>query len=141
MKEYNTIVLHCSATPPSMDIGKIVIDKWHRARGWSQIGYHYVIRRCGKIEQARPVYIHGAHTKGHNRNTIGVCYIGGVDENNKPENNITGEQKQSFKRLTEALRLTFGTLNIKGHRDFKGVKKSCPSFDVCEVFGYDFCNE
>lgn len=140
MKEYKTIILHCSATPPSMDIGASEIDDWHRARGWAQIGYHYIIRRCGKIEQGRPVYLQGAHTKGHNKN-FGVCYIGGVNEQNEPQNNITAEQKQSFIKLTEALRLTFGTLNIKGHRDYKGVNKACPSFDVCEVFGYDFCHE
>ena len=64
-RTYETIILHCGATPPSMDIGAHVIDKWHRARGWAQCGYHYVIRRNGKIDRGRHISIRGAHAKGY----------------------------------------------------------------------------
>lgn len=140
-RTYETIVLHCSATPPSMDIGAAVIDKWHRARGWSECGYHYVIRRDGKVDRGRHISLQGAHVKGHNAYTIGVCYVGGTDENGNPEDNITDKQRTTFVKLVSNLRRIFGPLDVKGHRDMPNVRKACPSFDVREKFGKAFCDE
>ena len=140
-RTYETIILHCSATPPSMDIGAHVIDKWHRARGWAQCGYHYVIRRNGKIDRGRHISIQGAHAKGHNSYSIGVCYVGGVDENGKPEDNLTQQQRVAFVKLVGNLRRVFGTLNVIGHNDLPGVRKACPSFDTRVKFGEEFCND
>ena len=139
-RTYETIILHCSATPPSMDIGAMVIDKMHRARGWSQCGYHYVIRRNGKVERGRHISLQGAHAKGHNAYSIGCVYIGGIDENGKPEDNITDKQRQSFVKLVSNLRRVFGTLNVIGHRDLPNVAKACPSFDTVTKFGKGFCD-
>jgi len=140
MRTYTTIVLHCTATPPSMDVGVIWVDKLHKARGWSQCGYHYIIRRDGTIERGRPVWMQGAHVKGHNDYTIGVAYSGGVDEDGAPEDNLTAEQYEAVKHLVTNLRLVFGPLDLLGHRDLPNVKKACPSFDVREKFG-TFVNE
>ena len=126
------IVVHCSATRPSMDIGKTDIDRWHRAKSWLAIGYHYVIKRDGTIEEGRPDNVMGAHVSGHNSHSVGICLIGGVDEHdiNKAENNFTDEQFESLQELLTGLQEKYPEAVIQGHRDFTGVKKDCPSFDV-----------
>ena len=140
MRTYKSIVLHCSATSADADIGACEIDKWHVARGWSQIGYHFVVRRDGTIERARPLHLPGAHTKGHNNYTIGVCYIGGVNDDNEPEDNMTKKQAKAFVELVEKIRDLFGPIHVKGHRDFPNVAKACPSFEVREKFGQRWCD-
>ena len=85
MRKVNLLVIHCAATKPNMDIGRDEIDSWHKARGWSGIGYHYVIRRDGRIESGRPVEQAGAHASGYNANSIGICLVGGINHNGKPE--------------------------------------------------------
>ena len=134
MRPIDTIIIHCSATKPSMDIGAEEIDDWHRARGWAQIGYHYVIRRDGAIEHGRPVEVMGAHVKGHNTGSIGVCYIGGIDEAGKPEDNRTARQKTWMIALVKDLMRVHGVLveRVIGHRE-TGAPKACPSFDVEEL--------
>jgi len=69
MRPIDTLILHCSATPPDMDIGVAEIDTWHKAQGWKRIGYHFVIRRNGIVERGRPLAQIGAHVEGHNRRT------------------------------------------------------------------------
>ena len=128
MREISKIIIHCSATPPDMDIGRSEIDRWHKQRGWSGIGYHFVIRRDGGIETGRPVSRMGAHTKGHNRDSIGVCWIGGVDAQNKPEDNRTQEQRHAMGDLVSELRRQYPQAQVHGHRDF--ARKACPSFVV-----------
>lgn len=129
-RQIDHLVVHCSATPPTADIGRKEIDRWHRERGWLMIGYHFVIRRDGTVETGRLVERVGAHVEGHNKHSIGICLVGGIDAKGKPENNFTHEQ---FKALRELL---FGLLSycpeatVLGHRDFPGVAKACPSFDV-----------
>ena len=139
MRTFEAIALHCSATPPSMDLGACVIEKWHVARGWSQIGYHFVLRRDGTVERGRPMHLAGAHVKGHNEYTVGVCYVGGVDENNEPQDNMTDAQHAAFVELVEKLRDVFGPLEVWGHRDFPHVRKACPSFEVVDKFGKLWC--
>lgn len=77
-KDTKYIIIHCSATPPSMDIGAKDIDRWHRAKGWLGIGYHYVIKRDGTVEMGRKLEDAGAHAEGHNHHSVGVCMIGGI---------------------------------------------------------------
>lgn len=139
-RTYETIVLHCSATPPRLEIDTAIIDKWHRGRGWAQVGYHYVIKRDGTVEIARPVQIPGAHAKGHNAYTVGVCYVGGVNEDNNPEDNITPKQVKAFKKLVGHLRAVFGPMLVTGHCDLPNVAKACPSFDVRKKLGAKFCD-
>jgi N-acetylmuramoyl-L-alanine amidase len=131
-RKINKIIIHCSATTPSMDVDANTIDEWHKQRGWSGIGYHFFIKRDGKIEFGRPLDQSGAHTKGHNQNSIGVCYAGGVDSKMCPEDNRTSEQIASFLLLLRFLKNTFPKAIIHGHRDFS--PKACPSFDATKEY-------
>ena len=131
-RKINKIIIHCSATTPSMDVDANTIDEWHKQRGWSGIGYHFFIKRDGQIEIGRPLEIQGAHTSGHNKNSIGVCYAGGVDSKMCPEDNRTSEQIASFLLLLRFLKNTFPKAIIHGHRDFS--PKACPSFDATKEY-------
>jgi len=132
-RKIKKIIVHCAATPPSMDIGVDTIRKWHvEDRKWSDIGYHYVVRLDGSIEIGRPISRQGAHTKGYNKESVGICYVGGVNEKGDAEDTRTDEQKKSLKILLEFLKLTFPDSVIHGHRDF--ANKACPSFDATEEY-------
>lgn len=133
MRKIDMIIVHCSATKPSQDIGVSEIDKWHKQQGWEEIGYHFVIRRNGQIENGRPVEKIGAHCKGHNADSIGICLVGGIDTDGKPENNFTDAQFTSLRSLVLKLKFTYGILYIFGHNEF--ANKACPCFDVKEFFG------
>lgn len=124
------IIIHCSATPPKLDIGAAEIDRWHRQRGWNEIGYHFVIRKNGTLEKGRDLYKVPAQAKGYNKNAIGICYVGGLDEELKPKDTRTNWQKTTMEALVKALHDIYPEAEILGHRDLPGVHKSCPSFDV-----------
>ena len=138
MRHIDTIVLHCSATPEGRWHDAEDIRDWHvNGNGWSDIGYHFVITLDGDIEEGRPVERQGAHVRGHNATTIGVCYIGGCDEDMNPKDTMTEEQELAFEQLVCELRDEYGDeLDIMGHGDFPGVRKACPSFDVRDKFDY-----
>ena len=132
-RKINKIIIHCSATKPDMDIGAAKIKEWHTAappkgNGWSDVGYHEVITRSGDIEEGRSLGIAGAHTRGHNRDSIGICLVGGVDESGKPEDNFTDPQYRSLERLVRTYKSSFPTATVHGHNEFSN--KACPSFDV-----------
>ncbi len=126
----NWLVVHCAATRPDQDIGRAEIDKWHKARGWSGIGYHYVIRRDGSVEVGRPVAEIGAHVEGHNSDSVGICLVGGLDRDGQPAPEYTAAQWSSLHGLLVGLHAHYPAAAIVGHRDFPGVTKACPSFDV-----------
>jgi len=143
MREINDIVIHCSATKASMDIGAAEIRDWHiNKNGWSDIGYHYVIRRSGLIELGRPIEQAGAHVKGHNYDSIGICLVGGLDENGKAQDNFTPQEFSSLYHLVKTLTKTFPFSSVSGHRDFSPDAnhdgqitpdewmKECPCFEV-----------
>lgn len=130
MREITHIVIHCSATPPDSDIGADTIRKWHKDKGWEDIGYHYVIRRNGQIESGRALEKPGAHVQGHNAKTVGICLVGGVDKNLKAEKNYTDDQWASLETLVRDMTRRFPNAEVLGHRDFAGVKKACPCFNV-----------
>lgn len=123
------IIIHCSATPPDMDIGVKEIDKWHKDRGWSGVGYHDIIRRNGVPEQGRDENATGAHAKGYNSISVGICLVGGINENGSPENNFTDEQFKTLIRLLRFYRALFPKAAIIGHNNVN-PHKACPSFDV-----------
>jgi len=131
-RDVNLLVVHCSATPVTMDIGAKEIREWHTSspRNWSDIGYHYVIRLDGKLEKGRPLYKSGAHARGYNKNSVGVCIVGGGDKNMKPENTMNKEQEKTLVNLIVELDWTFLDMEIKGHNELSS--KACPSFDVQE---------
>ena len=132
----DTIVIHCSATQPSMDIGATKIREWHTkprpaGRGWRDIGYHGVIRRDGTFEKGRNLDQVGAHVRYHNDHSIGICMVGGVDASNKPESNFTKEQYETLRiKVKEWLR-EYPGCEVVGHHDLYDGK-ACPSFNAKE---------
>ena len=134
MRDINRIMLHCSATVEGKDYSVDTIRKWHvEGRGWSDIGYHYVIHLDGSVSQGRPLDRSGAHTKGHNKDSIGICYIGGLDADKKPKDTMNPEQNTAFRMLVLGIRTLFGNdITIHGHNEF--ANKACPSFIVKEKF-------
>jgi N-acetylmuramoyl-L-alanine amidase len=130
-KRTNWLVIHCSATRAVMDVGAADIRRWHRAQGWTDIGYHYVIRRSGKVEAGRPLQSIGTHVKGHNTDSVGICLAGGLNnETFKPENNYTPQQWEALTRLLKTLLVKYPKAKVRGHRDFPNVQKACPCFSV-----------
>lgn len=124
------IVIHCSATPAAMDIGAKEIDRWHRAKGWFKIGYHFVIRRDGSIEYGRELSEVGAHAYGVNDRSIGICMVGGVAEDGKTaQNNFTQAQWTALEKLASELEPQFPHAKLVGHRDVT-PGRDCPCFDV-----------
>lgn len=131
-KQTNYIVVHCSATRPNQDIDAKEIDRWHRQFGWSRIGYAYVITRSGVLEVGRGADEIGAHVKGYNDQSLGICMVGGIDDEGNPENNYTDEQWQALKNVITLLKEGYPDAEVLGHRDFPNVNKACPCFDVRE---------
>lgn len=124
------IVVHCSATKPHQHIGVEEIRKWHKDRGWDDVGYHFVIRRNGTVEAGRPLNVAGAHVEGWNHCTWGICLVGGLDAEGHAVDNFTSDQKEMLKYLIEYLRWRAPRADVQGHRDFPDVHKDCPCFDV-----------
>lgn len=132
MRPINKIILHCSATPEGKDFTVADIDKWHKARGWQGIGYHYVVYRDGSVHIGRSEDKVGAHTSGHNANSIGVCYIGGVASDGKtPKDTRTNEQKVALRDLVAKLKDKYPNATIHGHYEF--AAKACPSFKIKDL--------
>jgi N-acetyl-anhydromuramyl-L-alanine amidase AmpD len=133
MRKIDKIIIHCSATKSEQDIDAATIKEWHTrpkpmGNGWSDIGYHDVIKRDGRCEEGRPLTKIGAHTKGHNRYSIGICLVGGLSDNNEPISNFTNEQWKTLRRVVKIYRARFPNATVHGHNEF--ANKACPSFDV-----------
>lgn len=127
------IIVHCSATPEGKDYTVEDIKKWHLQRGFSDIGYHYVIYRDGSIHKGRAESISGAHCTNHNYCSIGVCYIGGMDAANKnPKDTRTPAQKESLLKLLKELKSRYPKAKIYSHNNFSS--KACPSFDATKEY-------
>lgn len=133
MRHITEIIVHCSATPEGKDFTVADITRWHKQRKFVTIGYHYVIYRNGEVYNGRPEAQIVAHCSGHNVNSIGVCYIGGVAKDGKtPKNTRTSAQKLALERLLKHLKECFPKAAIHGHRDF--AAKACPSFDATQEY-------
>ena len=129
MRAINKIIIHCSATPEGKDYTVYDITRWHKERGFKDIGYHYVIYRDGTIHDGRDVKLVGAHCTGQNANSIGICYIGGVAIDGKtPKDTRTPAQKTALLNLIRTLKVKYPGAKVHGHREF--ANKACPSFDV-----------
>lgn len=129
------IIVHCTATPEGKDYTVDDIRRWHTlpvskgGRGWSDIGYHYVVYRNGHVVDGRDVDLIGAHCTGHNSYSIGVCYVGGCASDGKtPKDTRTLAQKAGLLSLLVDLKKIYPSAKIYGHRDF--AAKACPSFDA-----------
>jgi len=127
-RKIEKVIIHCSDTFNSMDIGVKQIRSWHKARGWSDIGYHFIIRRDGIQEHGRPISIAGAHCKGQNSHSIGVCLVGGKSGNGDPADNFNPGQILSAKKLLKDLKSLFPEITFHGHNEFS--EKECPVIDI-----------
>ena len=135
MREMDKIIIHCSATKEGQEISAATIDEWHKARGWRSIGYHYVIGLDGMIEYGRPITETGAHVKNHNKGSIGICYIGGLDSVSKTAKDTrTPEQIATLLELLRVLKKLHPNATIHGHNEFSA--KACPCFDAYN----EYCN-
>jgi N-acetylmuramoyl-L-alanine amidase len=133
MRIIRKIIVHCAYTPVEMDIGVVEIDDWHRHRTppFREIGYHDVIRRNGEIERGRDYAVVGAHAKGWNARSIGICLVGGKNgSKNEDASNYSLQQYLSLYVLLSRLRKDYPDAEILGHCDLPGVTKTCPCFDV-----------
>lgn len=133
MRKINEVILHCSATPEGKDFKAKDIRKWHKEKGWQDIGYHYVIDLDGTIEPGRDIDKIGAHCLNHNANSIGVCYIGGCDKNMQAKDTRTQAQKDALLDLVFLLLQQYHlTINkVHCHNEYE-MKKACPSFTISQ---------
>lgn len=127
-RKVTKIIVHCSATKASQRVTVADINKWHKQRGFDCIGYHFVVYQDGTVHLGRKSEVAGAHVTGHNANSIGVCYIGGLDETGKAADTRTPAQKRALVELLTELKTQYPAATIHGHREF--AAKACPCFDA-----------
>lgn len=133
MRNIDTILIHCSATPAGKDFTVADIDRWHRARGFDRVGYHYIVYRDGTYVRGRSDDNVGAHCpqEGMNRRSLSICYIGGLGMKGVPADTRTPEQRRAIVTLIRTLLYRYPSITrVCGHRDVKGVVKACPCFDA-----------
>lgn len=131
MRNIDKLIVHCTATPEFKDFDVEDVRSWHvKGNGWSDIGYHYLIKLDGTVEEGRPIERSGAHVAGHNKNSIGIAYVGGMDKNmDEWIDTRTVEQKDSLFNLLMDLKYEYPDSIVYGHNDFTD-KKVCPCFDA-----------
>ena len=134
VRQITKIILHCTATPEGRDVDAEEIARWHKNQGWRNIGYHYVVKLDGTIEEGRSVQMVGAHTKGHNVGSIGIVYVGGCDRFMSPKDTRTTEQDTALTNLLSALLEMYPIATLHGHNEFSN--KACPSFDVQKEYEF-----
>ena len=134
MRQIKEIIVHCSATREGQDIPVDTIKDWHvNGRGWSDIGYHFYIDIKGDIHKGRDISRIGAHCSGHNRNSIGICYCGGVEQDGRtPKDTRTEEQKQGLLHVLKTLKAMYPAATIYSHNEF--ANKACPSFNATDEY-------
>jgi len=123
------LTIHCAATPEGRDVKAATISQWDQAR-FGQTSYHFVVELDGTYKRTLRDDQRGAHTGRHNTGNIGICYVGGVDAKMQPKDTRTAAQKTALRTLVRTYRARFPNIIIRGHRDWPGVAKACPSFDV-----------
>jgi len=129
MREIKKIIVHCADTPEGREVKTEEIKRWHtEERGWSDIGYHWVVELDGSVHQGRDEAVNGAHCRGHNSDSIGICYVGGADSEGNPKDTRTEGQKDSLTTLIREILDRHPEAEVFGHRDFS--EKACPSFDA-----------
>lgn len=143
------IVVHCSATRADPNIDVETIRKWHKDKGWSDVGYAFVIKTNGDIQLGRGIDEIGAHVQGYNSRSIGICLVGGLDANGKPSITFSHNQLLSLRLLIDGLLVRYPNADVLGHRDFSPDKdgdgkierhewfKACPCFDVNQWYCFD----
>lgn len=130
-RKINKIIVHCTATNEGYDFHADDINRWHLYRGFRKIGYHWVVCLNGSVEPGRPECEIGAHTKGENLSSIGVCYVGGLRKG-QPADTRTPAQKRALRALITELKGRYPTATVHGHREF--AAKACPCFDAAAEY-------
>tara|TARA_R110000737_G_C14558077_1_gene481781 strand:+ start:697 stop:1107 length:411 start_codon:yes stop_codon:yes gene_type:complete len=135
MRKIDKIIVHCSGTPELKDFDVEDIRDWHvNGNNWSDVGYHFIIKLDGTIQDGRPIKKIGAHVKGKNRSSIGICYIGGMNRDmTNWQDTRTKKQKESLLLLINDLKKRFPNTIVYGHKDFTN-KKLCPSFNAKQEY-------
>jgi len=123
------LTIHCAATPEGRDVKAATVSDWDIAK-FGQVSYHHVVELDGTVVRTLRDDQRGAHTGGANTGNIGVCYVGGVDKKLNPKDTRTEAQKAALREIVADYRKKFPDIIVRGHRDWPGVKKACPSFDV-----------
>lgn len=131
MRKINYLVLHCTATLPTATI-KGILDYWKKELGWKNPGYHHLISFDGTIHDLLPIEKVSNGVSGHNNNSIHISYVGGIDAKGKAVDTRSAAQIAATIKLLNKYKPMFPNAKILGHRDFPGVKKACPSFNVSE---------
>ena len=142
MRSINLIVIHCSATREDKSFTEYDLDVCHRRRGFNGTGYHFYIRKNGDIKSTRPIEKIGAHVRGFNSESIGICYEGGLDSHGLAKDTRTEWQQHSLRVLVRALKMDYPEAQVVGHRDLSPDvngngevepmewTKECPCFEV-----------
>jgi N-acetylmuramoyl-L-alanine amidase len=126
-------IIHCSATPEGRDVDIEDIRQWHLNRGWRDVGYHFVIKLDGTIQEGRALFTQGAHARGYNSpSNVGICYVGGLDKDKNPKDTRTEAQKDAMLDLLSDLKRENPEMYIMGHRD-TGAPRACPCFEAKEL--------
>lgn len=125
------LTIHCAATPEGRDVKATTVSDWDRAK-FGQISYHWVVELNGNTVRTLPDDTKGAHVGKANTGNIGICYIGGCDKNMNAKDTRTVAQKAALRELVADYRKRYPGIIVRGHRDWPGVKKACPSFDVAK---------
>lgn len=129
----NEIIVHCSATPEGREVTVDDIRRWHLARGFADVGYHYVVYLDGSVHEGRSVDVAGAHCTGHNSHSIGVCYVGGLAKDGKtPKDTRTDKQKEGLLWLIKSLKDVYPRAVVHGHCEY--AAKACPCFDAFKEY-------
>ena len=139
MRDINKIILHCSATQEGKDFNVEDIREWHLQRGFTDVGYHYVIKLDGTIQDGRNIRSIGAHCKGQNYGSIGICYIGGLDKEGKGKDTRTKEQKESLFNLIDDLLIAYDLTIEDVYCHYQFAKKLCPCF-LIQDFKEEYLN-
>ena len=130
-RRIDKVILHCLATPEGRDYSVAQVREWHvKDRGFSDIGYHYLIHIDGTVEEGRPLDMIGAHCTGQNAHSIGVVYAGGVDKDGIPKDTRTPAQRNAMRSLVDYLKRKYGA-SVHCHNEF--ANKACPSFKISEL--------
>ena len=129
MRKIDDIIIHCTATAEGRDVSVADIRRWHQARGFVDVGYHYVVYLDGSVHEGRPLAQVGAHCRGHNAHSVGVCYVGGLAADGRtPKDTRTARQRVALEALVQLLRLNFPGAGVHGHNDY--AAKACPCYEV-----------
>lgn len=138
-REIKLLVIHCSATRCNVPFTVDQLRQSHLERGFKDIGYHFYITRDGEVHHCRPVSEQGAHVRGFNRHSIGICYEGGLNEDGTPADTRTMAQRYSLIDLLTILRYQYPEAEIVGHYQLSAsIHKNCPCFDARKEYSGAF---